>query len=177
MHYRFFGFLRAGEFTVESLATFEETVHITTQDVSVDSVISPTMIRLRLKQSKTDPFRHGAVITLGRTRQDSCPVSALLSYLVQRGKVGGPLFTFSDRSSLSRQKLVSEVQRALASEGMSCKGFPGHSFRIGAATTAKAKGVADSTQKTLGRWKSNAFQLYIRLPGTDLASVSCQLVS
>ena len=62
--------LRVGEFTIESLANFPEAVHITPQDISIDSVTSPTMIHLRLKQSKTDPFCHGTVITLGCTQQD-----------------------------------------------------------------------------------------------------------
>ena len=134
------------------------------------------MIRLRLKQSKTDPFRCGADVFLGCIYHDICPVSTLLAYLMQRGQDRGPLFTYSDASSLSRQKLVSKVHSTLATEGLHDNGFTGHSFRIGAAITAKAKGVSDSTVKTLGRWSSDAFQLYIRLPGPDLATVSSQLV-
>ena len=145
-------FLRAEEFTVKSLATFDEVVYITPRDVSIDSVTASTMIRLRLKQSKTAPFRHGAVITLDRTRQDICLVLYLLCspiYSATRQKSGSTVYILRRISSFS-PKRVSEVQRLLVSEGMSCKGFTGHSFRIGAATTAKAKGVADSTLKTLG---------------------------
>ena len=39
-----------------------------------------------------------------------------------------------------------------------------HSFRIGAATWAAAKGFTDTQIRQLGRWKSNAFLNYIRTP-------------
>ena len=55
----FFGFLRAGEFTVASKEEFDSERHLSVADVAVDSVTAPAMIRVRLKQSKTDPFRKG----------------------------------------------------------------------------------------------------------------------
>ena len=63
----------------------------------------------------------------------------------------------------------------IAAEGLNCKGFPCHSFPISAIPTAKAKGVSDSTVKSLGRWRSDAFQLYIRLTDADVATASSQL--
>ena len=40
------------------------------------------------------------------------------------------------------------------------------SFQIGAATTAAAYGIPVDVIKTLGRWKSQAYHLYIRIPDT-----------
>ena len=52
----------------------------------------------------------------------------------------------------------------------------GHSFQIGAATTAAACGLPESLIKTLGRWESSAYMLYIRTPQSTLCAVAQKLV-
>ncbi len=51
---------------------------------------------------------------------------------------------------------------ALASAGVDSTPYSGHSFRSGAATTAASRGIGDATIKMLGRWNSEAYQLYIK---------------
>ena len=53
--------------------------------------------------------------------------------------------------------------------------FLSHSFRIGAITVAARNGIPDHLIQALGRWTSNAYQLYIRTPSEALASLSLQL--
>ena len=173
----FFGFLRAGEFTVESLRCFDPVAHLAPADVSVDSREVPKVVSVRIKQSKTDPFRRGTVIHLGRTGNSLCPVAAILAYMARRVSEQGPLFILRDGSTLSRRHLVSEVRSALSACGLDCKMYAGHSFRIGAATTAAAKGVEDSTIRSLGRWRSDVYQLYIRVDSTALAQVTHTLAN
>ena len=55
--------------------------------------------------------------------------------------------------------------------------YSGHSFRIGAATTAARQGEAETTIKMLDRWKSSAYQLYIKTPWQQLAAISERLVT
>ena len=52
--------------------------------------------------------------------------------------------------------------------------YLGHSFRIGA--TAAAVGIPDHLIKTLGRWISYAYQIYIRTPTKVLACVASRMV-
>ena len=61
----YFGFLHASEFTAPSLASFSPSYHLGVQDIAVDSLSAPSCMRLRIKGSKTDPFRKGAFINIG----------------------------------------------------------------------------------------------------------------
>ena len=126
---------------------------LTLGDVAVDQHENPSMVRLKLKQSETDPFRHGVDVFLGRTNLDLCPVAALLAFIVH-----WPLFVFQDGSFLTRDKLVAAVRSALNQAGVDSSSYTGHSFRIGAATTAAEVGLQDSLIKTLDRWQSEAYQ-------------------
>ena len=117
------------------------------------------------------------MIHLRRTGNILGPVAAVLAYLVRRGSQQGPLFLFSDGTPLSRQRLVAELRQALSACGFDCNLYAGHSFRIGATTTAAAKSVEDSTIGTLGRCWSDAYQQYIRLDACTLAGMLPTLAS
>ncbi len=171
--------MRSGEFTCPSLDTFHEDM-LSPRDVSLDSRQSPSRLSVRLRRSKADPFGRGVTIYLGRTYHAVCPVTAGLSYLaVRRGPTMAPLFMFSDGSPLGRDKLVSAVRTALEVAGVDhtlLASVTGHSFRIGAATAAAQAGLEDSVIQTLGRWRSSAYQRYIRIPADSLASSSARLI-
>lgn len=124
----FFGFMRAGEFTSRP---GEQPPPLTVGDIAVDDRENPSMVCIRLKQSKTDPFRHGVDIYLGRTGRDLCPVAALLAFMAVRPAGIGPLFVFENGTPLTRDRLVEAVRRALHQAGVPAAGYSGHSFRIG----------------------------------------------
>lgn len=171
----FFGFMRAGELTVPSETGFDASVHLAWGDVAVDDPSSPAVLSVKLKASKTDPFRQGVTLYIGKTSSDICPVSAMLAYLLVRGSIAGPLFMYRDGRPLTRQRFVTAVRQALESAGVQAARYAGHSFRIGAATTAASRGIEDSTIKTLGRWKSLAYLEYVRIPRQQLATYSTML--
>ena len=60
----YFGFLRAGEFTLPNLASFSSLTHLTVQDITVDGASSPSCMRVTIKASKTNPFRKGLTCIL-----------------------------------------------------------------------------------------------------------------
>ena len=173
----FFGFMRSGEFTLTSTTAFNPTCHLSIQDVAIDSHSNPTLVQLHLKQSKTDQFRQGAFIYLSRTGTDLCPVSALLAYLAIRGDALGPLFIHQDKSPLTKHKLILMLRSTLQEAGIDATFYSGHSFRIGAATTAAACGISETVIMQMGRWRSSAYQAYIKIPPRDLATISHKIAS
>ena len=114
---------------------------------------------------------------VGRTDNWLCPVTAVLSYLVARGSGPGPLFKWEDGRFLTREAFVAAVRKALAETGLAAKDYAGHSFRIGAATTAARQGLQDCLIKTLGRWESSAYTRYIRTSPETLCKVAKSLTS
>ena len=101
----------------------------------------PSIIFMRLKRSKTDQFREGVCISIGATNDDLCPVAALLSFLEIQGPGEGPLFKWETGVGLTRQKFVEAVRAALRRANLPAEKFTGHSFRIGAVTTAAVGGL------------------------------------
>ena len=85
------------------------------------------------------------------------------------------LFVFEDGRFLTRQRFVKEVREALGKAGVDCTKYCGHSFRVGAATTAVSRGMEDSLIMTLGRWWSLAYANYMKIPREQLARYSAML--
>ena len=79
--------------------------------------------------------------------------------------------------AVSKAWFVGEMRGILQSLGLPQHQYAGHSFRIGAATTAALAGVEDSTIQTLGRWHSAAFLQYIYMPKERLAAVASTLAA
>ena len=112
----FFGFFRSGEICTPSGGRFDAKVHLSMADVTVvvDSSGNPKQLQIRLKRSKTDQLGEGTTVCVGKTGEDLCPVAATLSWLVERGNAGGPLFHYADGSPLSQHRFVVELRKALA---------------------------------------------------------------
>ena len=172
----FFGFLRIGELTCNSV--FSEKHNLMAKDIRFLPKSDPQYMLIRIKVSKTDPFRQGHTILVGKSHSKICPVSAMLAYLATKdlNLEPGPIFTYQSGSYLTREKLTSETRLLLSKGGLNSSEYAGHSFRIGAATTAAAANIPPWLIKVLGRWSSDCFERYIKTPTSLLAQVSQRLV-
>ena len=149
-------------------------IHLAVSDVQADSLVNPSNFRIHIKCSKTDPFHQGCHIYIGAGKRDLCPVRALTQYLHFRGSTLDPLVLLSDGTPLHRQWLTSNIQSIFFAAGVpGC--YTGHSFRIGAATSAASRGLPDHLIKTLGRWSSDEYQIYIHTPVSTIVGVASLL--
>ena len=131
---------------------------------------------VRIKESKTDPFRMGHTITVGATNSEICPVQALENYISLRPPTIGPLFIHAPGKPLTKQVLTAET-RKLALSGFNASNYAGHSYRIGAATTAAEANLPSWVIKTMGRWSSDCYERYIKTPVSTLSGVSAMLAN
>ena len=92
-----------------------------------------------------------------------CPVQLLLDYLGLRGAAAGPLFLNEEGHPVYRKAFSGLLALVLSKSGLSSVNYKSHSFRIGAASWAAERGFSDAQIRLMGRWKSNAFEKYIRV--------------
>ncbi len=75
-------------------------------DILVDNANNPTVVKAKIKVSKTDKFRKGVDIFIGRMYNQLCPVEALMAYVAVRGQDDyssiSRIIVFSPRGSLSQ---------------------------------------------------------------------------
>ena len=91
------------------------------------------------------------------------------------GLSGGEGITPRAVVSVQRWSLFDKTttgNEALQAAGLDESRYCSHSFHIGAATAAAARGMEDSVIKTLGRWRSLAYLDYVKIPQDQLAGYS-----
>jgi len=170
----FFGFMRAGEICSHNVQSIDATADLLVEDVTVDNIWDPKLVKIYLKKSKTDQFREGIDVYIARTYCKLYPVAALLSWLVVCSNSLGVLFRFSSGKPLTRSAFVQELISATCRDP---SGFSGHSFCSEAAITAAMKGISDSNIKLLGRWKSSTYHRYIQPSHEWLGFLASKLTS
>ncbi|XP_034086278.1 uncharacterized protein LOC117555511 [Gymnodraco acuticeps] len=116
---------------------------------------------LKLKHSKC-----GGACSASAARNDSpfCPYKSMIKFLHLRSSTNplSPLFLLPGNIPLTKHRFNYYLKQILSKSGLSPQLFSGHSFRIGAATSAAIQGVSSSSLQQLGRWSSSAFTSYIR---------------
>lgn len=119
---------------------------------------------LAVRGSKTAQPGVPQPILLNRQPNRLCPVQAVLRRLRSTDSPTDSLFGYNGpsgtRVNLTRSVVVSRCQQVWRTHGWSS--ISGHSFRVGGASLRAALGVHHDDIKTLGRWASDCYKLYIR---------------
>lgn len=156
----FSAFLRVGELTV----TQQNDVMLELDDCGIITEADGlTVLSIKLRHFKGNVGGTPFTIIIPASQSKYCTVQLMKNYLTFRGISKGPLFLLNNRA-VTRIFFSIHLKFHLERCGYDPKYYKGHSFRIGAATAAAAAGLSDSDIQKLGRWNSNAFKRYIRIP-------------
>ena len=160
----YFGFLRVGEIVAES--NNRATHALSLSDVNLSS--QNTVIEMRIPHSKTDQLGKGTLISMPAVNSIICPVRNIRLFLNIRSKQPGQLFIHFSGAPMTRYQFSSVLKKSLLALGVDSTKYKSHSFRIGAATSASNKGISENGVKELGRWESQSYKSYIRVPTDKL---------
>jgi hypothetical protein len=72
------------------------------------------------------------------------------------------LFIKEDTCALDREFFITSLKHILDICGFNSTLYNGHSFRIGASTSAGSVNIQEHLIKILGRWSSDSYCRYIR---------------
>ena len=168
----FHAFLRGGEFTTTTSHRYNPNRHLLRRDLTLQS----DKIILTVKASKTDPYSTTCTLPVAATNTSTCPVRAMRKFLNSTHHSSHlPLFILHSGDFLTKAHLTSVIRTLLQASGLTpaqAKKYSSHSLRIGAATEAAAAGLPTWLIQAAGRWKSSAYQRYIRTPKKALLRVA-----
>lgn len=121
-------------------------------------------LHLLVKFSKTDQTGKGTTLHIQSTGDLTCPYALVTKYLSVHSNPKGPLFCHLGGFPVTRYQFSAVLTKAISALNIDATPYKSHSFRIGASTELALKGYPSDIIQTSGRWRSNCYKSYIRMP-------------
>ena len=172
----FWGFFRSASYCDSSI---EKSV-LRRQDIClINSAKGPRYLNVFLRKSKTIQFRSVRVYIYENSAKLLCPVRAMHKFITSTSSIRSlhpknSLFHLPG-NALTLTVFNQLLKRAVGGAGFNPIRYSSHSLRAGAATTAANCGINPYMIKKLGRWNSEAFNVYIKTPKQGILSAQCQM--
>jgi hypothetical protein len=161
----FYCIARLGEFTVPTIkGTFDPSKFIARKGVSEAADRNGILVtKFRLPRTKSSPA--GEETYWAAQEGPSDPKAALANHLkINPATEDAHLFTWIHPSGnprpLSKAEFLKRMSSAASAAGL--PSFKGHSLRIGGTLEYLLRGVPFDVVKSMGRWSSESFALYLR---------------
>jgi hypothetical protein len=131
-------------------------------------------LEVRLKCPKENKTGKAVVVEVFESQGAICPVRAFDKWASKNQvETGFPCFRHKNGVPLTGRALNNILKKLLEPHVSYEKGkFTTHSFRIGLATTLGTLGFNNEEVKKAGRWSSNAYEVYMKLPRTQRSAVA-----
>ncbi|KAL7277636.1 hypothetical protein ACG7TL_008563 [Trametes sanguinea] len=168
----FFSLARLGELTVTTQKSFQADLHPSRASLRLEAHRDGSEVRV-IHLPRTKSAVAGEDISFARQDGAVDPWAALDNHLaVNQLAPSVHLFAYRKPSSnaivpLTRRAFLARVKTAAL--GIGLPNVSGHSLRIGGTLEYLLRGLSFETVKAIGRWKSEAFTLYLRKHAQVLA--------
>ncbi|KAH7903385.1 hypothetical protein BJ138DRAFT_1020727, partial [Hygrophoropsis aurantiaca] len=168
----FYGVARLGEFTVNSLKSFDPVKHVTCMRLSQETDRNGLLVtKIHVPSTKSSPST-GEDVQFAVQQGLSDPIAALENHLrINKADPSAHLFAWLHHKGL-RPLTKRDVTKRITEIANAHAGLPnlkGHSLRIGGTLEYLLRGVPFDVVKTMGRWSSEAFTIYLRQHAQILA--------
>ena len=167
----FWSTARLGEFTVPNLTSFDPAIHIKRSDVrSAEDREGHKVKVFFVPRTKSSPL--GEDLYWARQDGDCDPESAFDNHLmVNNFPLDTPLFAYRHSSGyfrpLTRTAFTKRLNSIALQLGLGVLRF--HGIRIGSVLEYLLRGLPLEVVKSMGRWSSDAFAVYLRRHAIVLA--------
>ena len=161
----FQGLMRSAEYSINPGTRWRHDFHLSRADIKrLDSKLLVLMMHpcknMHHIGGKTCPL----VVGSGGTYIDAvAEMQNLFDVDATRNKEDTPLFRHpEDNSSITTDEILNWIKRIMIAVGENPVEFGTHSLRIGGATALFAAGADPTIIRTMGRWSSDLYKLYVR---------------
>ena len=133
------------------------------------------MLQIRLKSPKEDRIGRDKIIDVYQSNGILCSLRAYKRWDKLRRDRGPdtPVFRLENGRCLTGRSFNKHLKQFLAKHIDYRQGkITSHSFRAGMATLLGQIGFSDEEIMSLGRWSSDSFERYLKLPRTKRADIA-----
>jgi hypothetical protein len=176
----FHGAFRIHEILTRLESEFDPDFTLLSQDIVLENRSQEEGGRrlvVKLKSPKENKNGKAVIVEVYETQGVLCPIKAFQRWLSNtKTQEGFPLFRDQTGTPLTGRKMNMWLRERLEEQIDYKKGkFTSHSFRIGLATTMGTLGYSTEDIKEAGRWSSNAYEVYMKLPRVKRAAVAMKI--
>ncbi|KAJ7160562.1 hypothetical protein C8R43DRAFT_881511 [Mycena crocata] len=161
---------RLGELTIKTLLSFDPAVHVKPSDVR-EEVNTEGLVVTALAVPVTKSSKEGEDLLFAAHDGASDPRAALENHMrVNAPPANGHLFAYKHKSGhrpLTKAAFIARIHKAFRAAKL--EPLQGHGIRIGSTLFYLLRGTPFDVVKTIGRWSSDAFVLYLRKHAQILA--------
>ena len=169
----FSGAFRIHELLTRKESSFDPTFTLLVEDLTLKSIFigkeNVQILQVRLKSEKSDRVGADTIVDVYQSGGPLCPIRAYKKWNLLRKEWGNGKPAFMDKTGrpLTGAKLNLYLRTFLGKHfdyklgSISC-----HSFRAGITSLVAKLGFTEKEIQALGRWSSQAYTAYVKLPRT-----------